>query len=537
MIQDQQFWVSVREDPKNDRLFRCLLARLDRSQQQQAAAAVASTTRTLATSPSSPRPPSTRVTPGGGSPVPTHEPFAETPSTRIGGGSSAGTASKLPKLAVSEATLRLLQHTMLFVAPVRKLRYSVPALSLSWLSSCCIDGATQRFVTFGASKPAQVPDHLRFKACVAGDTYFAALTDNGEVWISGSLDGPANIGANLTPSSSGATRGQGSVENMRGVCGKTMQMCGHGGRLFGLTTAFTMRPISAVSAGTRSLIPYRLVQYVDCGFGEDLYMVGVDSTIYKTTASSRSTGTPRRIMTFSRICVSRVAAGTGTLAVIDQGGQLYTMGRNKFGQVGNGQKQDSIRRPVLQTSLTNHFFTMASVGEKHTLALTSSGIVYGCGSNESGQLGLGEPVKEALRFTKIPLPSLCVGIAAGPAGSMFACADGKLYCCGANESQQLGIPYGVRAIYIPTAVPGVRSGVMTYVLENSQPSQFGSPSSAVERPTSPLQSPQSSFESSEVNRSAALGGAAATGSRSGSSSANRTGKTKEPVCGKCCSVS
>ena len=303
MIQDQQFWTSARGDPKHDHMFRCLLARLELSHKQTrgASTSLSPTTTTaaagsanggLTSSPlmHTPKPPSTRATPGGGgTPTPSgasHEPFGESTA-------AANRGSARGKTCVSEAMMRLLQHTMMYIAPVQKLRHTVPAMSLGWQSSCCVDGATQRFVTFGASKPAQVPDHLRFKACVAGDTYFAALTDNGEVWISGTLDGPANVGANNTSgggSNSGATSSGGRaagggqpVENMRGVCGKTMQICGHGGRLFGLTTGFTMRPISTVSAGTRSLIPYRLVQFIDCGMGEDLYMIGMDSTIYKTT--------------------------------------------------------------------------------------------------------------------------------------------------------------------------------------------------------------------------------------------------------------
>jgi hypothetical protein len=521
MIQDPPLWSALRSDPKHNLAFRSLLARFamltgagtDGHSGTASASTSAAPTPKVSASPQQVSSPSSRE--------PFHtDPYVMTAATPTATGGRNAENKKRGR-ALPEAAIRMLQHTMLFIAPVPKLRYTVPAMSLSWASSCCVDGATQRFVTFGASKPAQVPDHLRFKSCVAGDSYFAALSDNGEVWISGTLD---SSGA-----ASGVNGGAGNPqmpETMRGMCGKTLQISGRGGRLFGLTTGLSLRPISSVSAGTRSLIPYRLVQFIDAGLGEDLFMIGVDSTIYKTTASSRSTGTPRRIMTFSRICVSRVASGSGSLAVIDQCGQLYTMGRNKFGQVGTGHKQDSVRRPVLQSAFSAHFFTMVAVGEKHSLALTSTGVVYGCGSNETGQLGLGEAVREVLRFTKIPLPSPCVGIAAGPAGSFFACADGKLYGCGANECQQLGVPYGARVLYIPTAVPGVRSGVMSYVVD-AMPSVRAGNGSVVSPGVAPTEATFDDSRSISSNNTVTTMPLAAS----------VPPKTKQAVCAKCCSVS
>lgn len=336
---------------------------------------------------------------------------------------------------------------MMYYSPLYTLRYNIPAMSMSWNSACVVDANSHRLVTFG-SISANVPVHLKCKSCVAGDSYFAVLTDKDEVWVSGSLD-----------TGSGGTPILDNTENMRGVAAKILMIAGHGSRLIAVTKALTVRPLSIVPLSTRSLLPSRLVRFVDVGFGDDCYMIGVDSIIYKTTISHRNVTTPRRVMTLSRLAVSRVASGSGFHLILDETGRLFTVGKNKRGQLGNGMRQDSMRRPYLVSSLESHFLVQVAAGDAHSLVLASSGAVYGCGSHDNGQLGMGESAPtEVTRFTKITIPGggKCIGITAGPIGSMFAMDDGRVMVCGGNEYEQLGLgaAYSIKKIvWTPTAVP------------------------------------------------------------------------------------
>jgi hypothetical protein len=145
-----------------------------------------------------------------------------------------------------------------------------------------------------------------------------------------------------------------------------------------------------------------------------------------------------------------------------------------------------MRKPYLHEQLQQHFITMVAAGESHTLALSSSGTVYGCGSNEEGQLGLGDDVKESLVMRKIPLPAKCNAIAAGPSGSMFNTEDGKIYVCGNNDMGQLGLGLAFKAkkkITTATPLPNAASGVVTYSLDfgGYKPSETGAQSKLMSR--------------------------------------------------------
>ncbi|CAD2215021.1 hypothetical protein AGDE_12655 [Angomonas deanei] len=376
----------------------------------------------------------------------------------------------VPNHRTQPIAIRVLQQIMMFAVPIYSLRYNVPAMSMSWSTSCFIDRTNKQLTTFGAGQGVKVPQHLCCRGCVAGDSFFAILTDNDEVWASGGLK--------VSSASINGPTPLGREEVMTGVAGRTLMLVGHGPRLASVTRAFTVRPLSALSNPTRSIIPSRHVRFLDIGYKEDYYMVGTDSIVYKTNASKRSLSTPRRVMTLCRTPVSRVASGTSFVLIIDQNGHLHTLGKNKKGQLGNGERQEARRKPYFQKSLTNHYFVQVAAGDCHSLALTSNGIVYGAGCNESGQLGLGPNLKEVLQFTPIALPSKCVGIAAGPAGSMFACEDGQVLTCGMNDRMQLGLETTQKIVFDPTPVSALQAGVESYTMD------FG----GYRRPDSPYQS-------------------------------------------------
>lgn len=361
---------------------------------------------------------------------------------------------------VSSSTIRVLQQVMMFAVPIYALRYNVPAMSMSWNTSCFIDRPSKQLITFGAGNGVKVPQFLCGRGCVAGEGFFSILTDQDEVWCSGGLKVSSSSSAGPTPLC--------REDAMAGIAGNTLMLAGHGQRLAIVTRAFTVRPLSALSTNTRSIIPSRHVRFLDLGYGEDFYMVGTDSIVYKTTASKRAVSTPRRVMTLCRTPASRVASGTGFLLIIDQNGHLYSFGRNKKGQLGNGEQEDARRKPIFQDALRHHFFVQVAAGDCHSLALTSSGVVYGAGSNESGQLGLGQNVKQVCRFTPIPLGGeemRCIGIAAGPAGSMFYCDDGQVLTCGLNDNLQLGLDTSAKIVYQPTPVSALTEGVESYTMD------------------------------------------------------------------------
>lgn len=80
---------------------------------------------------------------------------------------------------------------------------------------------------------------------------------------------------------------------------------------------------------------------------------------------------------------------------IDLEGNVYSTGNNNKGQLCLGDVA-SREIPTQITLPNSEKASSVAVGGEFTLILTTTGTVYGCGSNEFGQLGLGGSVSQAL---------------------------------------------------------------------------------------------------------------------------------------------
>uniref|UniRef100_A0A667ZX25 Secretion regulating guanine nucleotide exchange factor n=1 Tax=Myripristis murdjan TaxID=586833 RepID=A0A667ZX25_9TELE len=69
-------------------------------------------------------------------------------------------------------------------------------------------------------------------------------------------------------------------------------------------------------------------------------------------------------------------------------GLVFSWGLNSHGQLGLGKEVSLQPTPELVLSLTGVAVTQISAGGSHTLILTLPGLVYCCGANKAGQLGL-----------------------------------------------------------------------------------------------------------------------------------------------------
>jgi alpha-tubulin suppressor-like RCC1 family protein len=131
-----------------------------------------------------------------------------------------------------------------------------------------------------------------------------------------------------------------------------------------------------------------------------------------------------------------VSVGANHTCGIRTDHRLYCWGENEDGQVGNGSF-DLQRAPVRVTSLS---WASVSAGDAFTCGVTTGGTRYCWGSNGYGQLGLGDFARR-----KSPIRLLdgwtWATVTAG-VGAATACGvrnDGNLYCWGSNETGQLGV--------------------------------------------------------------------------------------------------
>uniref|UniRef100_A0A4W5JJU6 X-linked retinitis pigmentosa GTPase regulator n=1 Tax=Hucho hucho TaxID=62062 RepID=A0A4W5JJU6_9TELE len=137
-----------------------------------------------------------------------------------------------------------------------------------------------------------------------------------------------------------------------------------------------------------------------------------------------------------------ISCGGDHTAVITGHGRLFMFGSNTWGQLGLGSNINvNINKPTAVKALKSEKVKFASCGRDHTIVCTWSGRVYGAGSNQEGQLGLGH-CDDTNTFHLLhpfsdhaPIKML----AAGCNTSAALTEDGRLFMWGDNSVGQIGL--------------------------------------------------------------------------------------------------
>lgn len=87
-----------------------------------------------------------------------------------------------------------------------------------------------------------------------------------------------------------------------------------------------------------------------------------------------------------------VACGSQHSACMSRRGELFLFGLGKNGQLGQGQWSRLEQSIPKQCHLPQVRIVSVTCGASHTLAIAESGSLWSCGSNNCGQLGLGNLV-------------------------------------------------------------------------------------------------------------------------------------------------
>ena len=136
-----------------------------------------------------------------------------------------------------------------------------------------------------------------------------------------------------------------------------------------------------------------------------------------------------------------VHAGLSHSMAISRRGELFTWGLSSSGELGHGTwSPTEVSIPKLVTSFGKTRIVSVCAGSNHTLAISEVGHVWSCGRNRHGQLGQGHMIDEAAFFLVDDLRNdRIVSVAAGKFHSMALASDGKLFTWGDNSGGQLGL--------------------------------------------------------------------------------------------------
>ncbi|MDO5557379.1 MAG: hypothetical protein Q4G05_03965 [Clostridia bacterium] len=130
-----------------------------------------------------------------------------------------------------------------------------------------------------------------------------------------------------------------------------------------------------------------------------------------------------------------VSVGISSTMFIDIEGNLYGCGKNIYGQLGDGTTTRRIELPI--QIMPEIKFKDVSVGAFHSMFIDIEGNLYGCGSNDYGQLGDGTTIQRNVPVQIMPGAKFKY-VTAGRDSTMFIDIERNLYGCGSNEYGQLG---------------------------------------------------------------------------------------------------
>jgi alpha-tubulin suppressor-like RCC1 family protein len=142
--------------------------------------------------------------------------------------------------------------------------------------------------------------------------------------------------------------------------------------------------------------------------------------------------------------VTAASAGSDFNLVLCSDGTLLSWGRNTYGQLGDGTKEQR-RTPVpVVTSgvLAGKRVIAVAAGETHALVLCSDGTMASWGFSFNGALGVSPPdqhlVPVEVNRTGVLAGKTVIQIAAGSSHNLALCSDGTLVSWGWNQRGQLG---------------------------------------------------------------------------------------------------
>jgi alpha-tubulin suppressor-like RCC1 family protein len=107
-----------------------------------------------------------------------------------------------------------------------------------------------------------------------------------------------------------------------------------------------------------------------------------------------------------------LAAGYEHAVAITSAGELRVLGRNKFGELGQSDREDRLVTVTLGPPQFGAPVAMVACGGKHMLVVTRAGRLFAFGCENYGHLGLGNRATEPCRWR------LGRGASAPPSSSM-----------------------------------------------------------------------------------------------------------------------
>lgn len=153
-----------------------------------------------------------------------------------------------------------------------------------------------------------------------------------------------------------------------------------------------------------------------------------------TAGGDKAGWTPVNIPQWTKDPVIQVVTAPGHSMALTQSGKVWGCGDNNKFQLGLRPGSPSGWRLILDPHKDK--VVQLSLGESHSVALMASGEVWVCGDPSEGQLGL-ESKDTGHVWTRVRFPSPVASISAGAKHTLVVTVTDQIWGCGSNQYGQL----------------------------------------------------------------------------------------------------
>ncbi|KAH9500992.1 RCC1 and BTB domain-containing protein 1, variant 3 [Dermatophagoides farinae] len=180
------------------------------------------------------------------------------------------------------------------------------------------------------------------------------------------------------------------------------------------------------------------MKIVQVDYGHDFVAILTDDgRVYLASDDSNwKTNKTFRLISNDNDRFKMIACGGMHLLLLRQDGHVFAMGNNCYGQITGNNEKSSYESMVHIDKLEN--VKLIVCGMSHNFSLTNNGEIYSWGSNDCGQLGLGDNEDRdtpcLVAFSNDDLIDIRIkDIVAGRKHSLFLFENGQLWGCGSNS--------------------------------------------------------------------------------------------------------
>ena len=166
---------------------------------------------------------------------------------------------------------------------------------------------------------------------------------------------------------------------------------------FSTPPSFDLFEVLSIDCGAQHKVACVLKdkQFYVFGSGDNSYgQLGLGKNIKDYSTSFKIIKFPN-VFRFCQVC-----CGSFFTMLLSDTSSVWVFGHNNHGQLGLGQKSENVFEPTFCEPLKGVPVSSLAAGTTHSLALTSTGIVFAAGNNAQGQLGITSQ-SDQLVFTTI----------------------------------------------------------------------------------------------------------------------------------------